>query len=613
MYRKFKECTTFRFETFFWTDSRTVLQWLAKPPRTWNAYVANRVSFIQHITQGCHLFHVPGVMNPADQLSRGLDPKEFIDGDWDPLWMYETSSWPAQATPEEETEDCAKERRKHVESAAAVSAKSFNESYFAKFNEYWKLIRTTAYWRRYLRNRRLPEAERTLSVPLTTKELQEAEWCLARLVQQEAFSRELQDLSKGKPVHNTSKLRWFNPQLSKEGVIRVGGRLGNCDRNENFKHPIIIPGNHHFSKLLADCLHLRLFHAGTQLMLATMRQKFWPLRGRDLCRQTTHQCKDWFKAKPQLYSVDYFGPVYIRQGYRRGPVKAYVAVFVCFGTKAVHLELVSDLSTAKFLQALRRFVARRGKPADMHEKHHEHIQHECSQEGINWHFIPPGAPHFGGLWEAAVKSAKKHLLRVVGQSSISHEDYITLLAQVEACLNSRPLTPLTEDPSDLEPLTPAHFLIGTSLEAVPDKNYSEIPNNRLTHWQSIQQQLQHFWRRWHTEYLQQLQARVKNWQPAIEIRPGRLVIVVDENQPSMKWKMARIHEIHPGADGVVRVVTLRTATGYLKRPVTKICLLPIPAESIEEEKAETAEIGFDDNPTRRNTCNLVPTEDSDLY
>ncbi|XP_038116630.1 uncharacterized protein LOC119768912 [Culex quinquefasciatus] len=375
------------------------------------------------------------------------------------------------------------------------------------------------------------------------------------------------------------------PATLKEGVIRVGGRLGNSDRNENFKHPIIIPGNHHFSKLLADCLHLRLFHAGTQLMLATMRQKFWPLRGRDLCRQTTHQCKDCFKAKPQLLQqfmgqlptprtiaarpftntgVDYFGPVYIRQGYRRGPVKAYVAVFVCFGTKAVHLELVSDLSTAKFLQALRR-----------HEKHHEHIQHECSQEGINWHFIPPGAPHFGGLWEAAVKSAKKHLLRVVGQSSISHEDYITLLAQVEACLNSRPLTPLTEDPTDLEPLTPAHFLIGTSLEAVPDKNYSEIPNNRLTHWQSIQQQLQHFWRRWHTEYLQQLvwhteylQARVKNWQPAIEIRPGRLVIVVDENQPSMKWKMARIHEIHPGADGVVRVVTLRTATGYLKRPVT---------------------------------------------
>ncbi|KAL1377176.1 hypothetical protein pipiens_016453 [Culex pipiens pipiens] len=108
-----------------------------------------------------------------------------------------------KATPEEETEDCAKERRKHVESAAAVSAKSFNESYFAKFNEYWKLIRTTAYWRRYLRNRRLPEAERTLSVPLTTKELQEAEWCLARLVQQEAFGRELQDLAKGKPVHNT--------------------------------------------------------------------------------------------------------------------------------------------------------------------------------------------------------------------------------------------------------------------------------------------------------------------------------------------------------------------------------------------------------------------------
>ncbi|XP_058465492.1 uncharacterized protein LOC131439025 [Malaya genurostris] len=120
-----------------------------------------------------------------------------------------------------------------------------------------------------------------------------------------------------------------------------------------------------------------------------------------------------------------------------------------------------------------------------------------------------------------------------------------------------------------------HFLIGSSLQAVPDKDFTNTSPNRLTHWQLIQQQLQHFWRRWHTEYLSQLQARVKNWQPAINIETGRLVIIVDENQPSMKWRMARIHQTHPGKDGVVRVVTLRTATGYVTRPVTKICLLPL--------------------------------------
>ncbi|XP_055618455.1 uncharacterized protein LOC129763419 [Toxorhynchites rutilus septentrionalis] len=309
--------------------------------------------------------------------------------------------------------------------------------------------------------------------------------------------------------------------------------------------------------------------------------------------------------------IDYFGPVYIKQGYKKSSIKAYVSVFVCFCTKAVHLELVSDLSTAKFLQALRRFTARRGKPAEIssdngtnfvgarkelaelisnlsNRNYHEAIQQECSTSGISWHFIPPGAPHFGGLWEAAVRSAKKHLLRVIGYSSVSYEDFLTLLVQIEGCINSRSLTQLSDDPDDLQPLTPAHFLVGTSLDALPDPDYTSTPSNRLSHWQLIQQQQQHFWRRWRVEYLSQLQARVKNWKPPITIQPGRLVIMVDENQPPMRWRMARIHQVHPGSDGVIRVVTLRTATGFLKRPVTKICMLPLPAMDDQHvEKSST--------------------------
>ncbi|XP_055585295.1 uncharacterized protein LOC129738138 [Uranotaenia lowii] len=299
----------------------------------------------------------------------------------------------------------------------------------------------------------------------------------------------------------------------------------------------------------------------------------------------------------QRTGVDYFGPVYLRTAPRRSAVKAYVAVFVCMVTKAVHLELVTDLSTEKFIQALRRFVGRRGKCTDLYSdngtnfvgarnqlnelfsllkspKHREDLTRECSNVGISWHFNPPSAPHFGGLWEAAVRSAKQHILKVVGEHPVTVEDYTTLLVQVEACLNSRPLTSLSDNPEDLEPLTPGHFLIGESLQSLPDSVDENIPDNRLKQFQLMQKRLRLIWNRWRREYLAQLQARTKRWKPAVSIKENSLVIIKDDRVSPCRWKMGRIVELHPGDDGVVRVVTLRTDSGLKIRPVEKLCLLP---------------------------------------
>lgn len=164
---------------------------------------------------------------------------------------------------------------------------------------------------------------------------------------------------------------------------------------------------------------------------------------------------------------------------------------------------------------------------------------------------------------------------------ISAEEFSTLLAQVEACLNS------TDDlDDDLEPLTPAHFLIGTSLQALPDVEFRDLPSNQLNRFQLIQQKLKLFWNRWRREYLNQLQARTKRWKPAISVEIGKLVVIKDENLPPIRWKMGRIVAVHPGADNIVRVVTLKTAAGELKRPVEKLCILPIPNPE-QEEKADT--------------------------
>lgn len=130
-----------------------------------------------------------------------------------------------------------------------------------------------------------------------------------------------------------------------------------------------------------------------------------------------------------------------------------------------------------------------------------------AQDGIQWHFNLPAAPHFGGIWESAVKSAKHHLTRVVKDSKLTLEELGTLLCQIEACLNSHPLTPLSLDALDLEPITPAHFLIGGPLLLVPEPDLSKENIGTLRRWKYVQALMQMFWKRWSKEYLPQLQVR----------------------------------------------------------------------------------------------------------
>ncbi|XP_062542203.1 uncharacterized protein LOC134210192 [Armigeres subalbatus] len=493
------------------------------------------------------------------------------------------------------------------------------------------MIRRTAYWLRLMKLLRKPREERKDGSFLSTAELRQAENVLVRRVQNEVFGREWKAIINKTVLPSNSHLRWYNPLLSKDGIMRVGGRLNKSQEAEESKHPIPLPARHSFTRLMLKHYHERLLHAGSQLMLAVVRLRFLPLGGRSVTRQIVHECLKCYRSKPTAIQqfmgdlpasrvtvarpfsrtgVDFFGPVYIRPALRRPTVKAYVALFICMCTKAVHLELVTDLSTERFLQALRRFVSRRGKCSDIYSDngtnfvgarnklqkflkllkdptHREILSKECSEQGIQWHFNPPSAPHFGGLWEAAVRSAKKHLLKVVGENPVSAEDFTTLLVQVEGCLNSRPLTPMSEDPEDLEPLTPSHFLVGTSLQAIPEPNLEDIPLNRLDKYQLMQRKLQDFWRRWRREYLCQLQARTKRWKPPVPVEIGRLVVIQDDNVPPMRWRMGRIQSLHPGNDNVVRVVTVKTSSGMLTRPVEKLCFLPLP-DCNEEPKTQIA-------------------------
>ena len=265
-----------------------------------------------------------------------------------------------------------------------------------------------------------------------------------------------------------------------------------------------------------------------------------------------------------------------------------------------------DLSTDAFLSCLQSFISRRGRPQNIYSdngknfvgtrnelidlarllvdpKHQERVINSLAREGINWHFIPAHAPHFGGLWESAVNSVKYHLKRVIGESQLTFAELYTILTQVEACLNSRPLSSLSNDPNDLEPLTPGHFLVGDSLHALPQPDLRLLPVPRLNRYQHVQQIVQHFWSRWQREYLHQLQQRYK-WSRtnADPIKLGSLVLLKEDNLPPLKWQLGRITELHPGKDGVIRVASVRIRDSILDRPESKLCVLPIEDSLIND-------------------------------
>lgn len=315
---------------------------------------------------------------------------------------------------------------------------------------------------------------------------------------------------------------------------------------------------------------------------------------------------------PVFYNtgIDYAGPFFVRQGVRRATkVKVYVALFICMSTKAIHLEVVSDLTTATFLAALHRFVGWRGCPeklvsdnatnfqgaqSELQELHRlfqaqqfrEEVNHFCAAKEIQWSFIPPRSPNFGGIWEAGVKAAKSHLKIVLCEASLNYEEMSTLLVQIEAILNSRPLTQNSTDANDLTALTPGHFIVGGELTAVPEPSYSNVRVSSLSRWQHLQKLKQDFWSRWSAEYLSELQPRSKWYKGKITIVPGMLVVIREDNMPPQLWHLGRITEVTPGADGLVRVVKIRTANGQMSRSISKIAILPIEDNVVHRSGAD---------------------------
>ena len=602
-------------DIFLWSDSSITLQWINTQPSLLKTFVANRVSEIREATSTMHWRHTPSQGNAADILSRGQLPREFLENkSWKvgPEWLRrEPNHWPSniiQSVPLIEL----KVTRVFTNIKGPID-------FFKNCNTFVKAKRVMAYILRF-KNRR--NNINKVSGELTYHELESAAKEILKIIQKQGFSDDYKQLSQQQSVTSNSSLRALNPFLDDEGLIRVGGRLKNSVLSYAEKYPIVLPKDNHLTNLIIKEKHILNMHGGIQTTLNAVRARYWPIGGKNATKIIIKKCINCFRAKPTNYSyfmgdlprdrvtqarpflnsgVDYCGPFYIKEKKHRnrGKVKVYACIFVCFAIKAIHIELISDLTTETFIGGLRRFFSRRGRAANLYsdnatyfvgarneleslskliqsKEHNKTVSNFLSNGGTRWHFSPPNSPHFGGLWEAAVKSFKNHYYRTIGDKLFTYEELLTYTTEIEAILNSRPITPISEDPNDLRALTPAHFLIGDTFTNIPEVNVMNVPVNRLSTWRHIQYIKQHFWSRWYKEYLNQLITRSK-WQRKghNDIKIGTLVLLKEDNTSTLHWPLGRITEIHPGDDGIVRVVCVKTNSGIYKRSITRIVPLPI--------------------------------------
>ncbi|XP_076298031.1 uncharacterized protein LOC143217532 [Lasioglossum baleicum] len=420
-----------------WSDSSVTLSWIQGHPSRWPTYVANRVAEIQRMVPLAKWHHVRSAENPADCASRGLYPTEMVNFElwWrGPEWLSSSGHLP-EAVGSEVHHEVTEPLIHHVARRPEGSVCSLIE----RFSNLTRLLRVLAWCRRWR-----PGQRKTESI-LTASEIQACKLTLLQLEQAAHFMEDIRALRKNQPVPSKSRLAKLSPFLDPEGVLRVGGRLQVTNLTYDRKHPAILPDDSALARLWVDAAHKRCLHGGTQLTLSTLRQECWVLKGRHMvksCIRHCTTCRRWKgqTAQPKMGNltpcrpfyrsgIDYAGPILLRSNRGRGQLtsKGYIAVFIYLVTKAVHLEAASDGSTDTFLAALRRFMARRGRCSELYSdcgRNFVGANHElrallresekqgggpfaaASREGIIWRFNPPSAPHFGGLWEAAVKSVK---------------------------------------------------------------------------------------------------------------------------------------------------------------------------------------------------------------
>ena len=611
---------------YLWSDSQIVLFWIDSKKKL-KPFVNNRVSEIRSVSTPWR--YCPSADNPADLLTRGVTFDHLNSSfQWrhGPTWLVSPPQWPTwqqsevlhvQTEADNEIEVIQEATPSKPEGTGLHKILAVTE-----FSRLGKLIAVTAYILRFIHNTRQPATSRNVGF-LTTLELALANSKWICHIQHMMFPNEIANLQSQRPrLPLVRQLRLF---LDDKQLLRCGGRIHNAPLSHLAKFPYLLPSRHHFTVLVIKDAHVTQLHSGVNATLTALRQMYWIPSARQRIKSVIRKCVVCRKTSGKPYAmpdppplvksrvslaepfavtgVDFTGALYVRSA--EGERKVYLCLFTCAVSRAIHLEIVTDLTVECFLQALRRFSGRRSVPklilsdnASTYLAAAEELKvlfsspdlaETLSRKGIKWEFIPKRAPWFGGFWERLIGLTKSTLKKTLGRMHATLESLQTITVEVEAILNDRPLTYASSDINDPQPITPAHLLHGRRIVPLPhstvqmdeisDPDFGDTSElRRRAKAQAIV--MEHFWSRWKHEYLTTLrEAHRTTGDNMQQVRVGDVVQVHDDTK-RVNWRLAVIEAVHKGADGLIRSADIRTATGKTNRPIAR--LYPLEVSSAEK-------------------------------
>ncbi|XP_070567315.1 uncharacterized protein [Ptychodera flava] len=501
--------------SFFWTDSKTVLRYINNETTRFHTFVANRIAVIREGSEPSSWAYINSKDNPADECSRGqtidafLDNKRWLQGP-DFLWTAQ-SKWSRDGNIDGQLDPGDPEVKKNAKALTVEASESqdFIQGLIEHYSSWYRLRRSVAWIQRFIKelsrcSKRETDCDQDKPPGLTVKDLEQAEHAIIRYVQQSAFSREIEILKAQKGndgskigIPRGSHIYRLDPVLGKDGLLRVGGRLALSMLSEESKHPVILPKKSHVSELILREIHEKNQHFGRHYILSKLRERYWILNANSAARSIVSKCVICRRQRAKLgeqkmadlpadrvqphqppftnVGVDYFGPIEVK--IKRSSVKRYGVIFTCLAVRAVHIEVADSLSTDSFINALRRFIARRGPvkmirsdngtnfvgarrilQEEIDKWNQQKIQDNLLQDNIEWKFNPPYGSHFGGVWERQIRTVRQLLLSLVKQQQLTDESLRTFLCEVEHTINCRPITKSSDEVKDLDALTPSMLL-----------------------------------------------------------------------------------------------------------------------------------------------------------
>lgn len=606
--------------TIFISDARAVLAWIVARKLKLKQFVASRVSEILDSTTRAQWFHIASKHNVADDGTKCADQTM---GNSNTRWFRgpeflrdDHANWPITAADKMnlEPEILAIHRAALGSDLSFATHEEIKPRFKARWNLYVQLIarfmRITTY--------RLHKTQNAYSHGITPEEFERAENLLFRKIQWECFPEEVSALMAGEAISKRSTLLSLTPMIDSSGVMRLKSRAQRSLTSYAARNPALLPNKHELVDLMIQHYHEKNFHIGEDTTIADIRERAWIVKIRSAFKRVKSNCVYCRirKARPQMpmmgllpparldftskpfthVGVDCFGPYEVKYG--RGRVKRWIMIFTCLTFRAVHLEMLNDMSTDECLSAIRRFQTRRGRSLrfysdcgtnfvgaanqlkkDVNEMREILSEAVVAQFRIKWEFNPAHSPWRGGAWERLISSIKK-CIDFIFVSENPREDILrNALYEAEARMNARPLTHTPVDPEDEQPLTPNTALFGSDAEGSPlaAGRFTEADSFSRSSYRRSQLLADRLFSRWIKEYLPTITRRSKWFTETKPANIDDLAILIDPSQPRDAWKLGRLTALYPGPDGRVRSADIKLKDGTIKknRSIGRLAILDL--------------------------------------